>query len=172
MRNPSCPNTQAREGSSPRLRGTLRTGRERARTDGIIPALAGNTIAIVCSCRRSWDHPRACGEHYTYDSADINSMGSSPRLRGTLGFPCEVLGEFGIIPALAGNTAAPAARLQCAWDHPRACGEHLRPDSVTASVTGSSPRLRGTHYFTTGNLFHIGIIPALAGNTRRGQRQG
>ena len=71
---------------------------------GIIPAYAGNTDVLFAVDVLDWDHPRVCGEHYTYDSADITGMGSSPRMRGTprsCGMTC---GNSGIIPAYAGNT--------------------------------------------------------------------
>ncbi len=114
-----------------------------------------------------WDHPRACGEHLADSSHSDSLMGSSPRLRGTHvdGFP--VVFDRGIIPALAGNTAKPRRSWSYSWDHPRACGEHSVSVSNADRFRGSSPRLRGT---LAGLLLirqNLGIIPALAGNTRR-----
>ena len=56
--------------------------------------------------------------------------------------------EIGIIPALAGNTSHKSLIVSHAWDHPRACGEH--DDGVDDSIEalGSSPRLRGTPFFS------------------------
>ena len=50
-------------------------------------------------------------------------------------------------------------------DHPRVCGEHADCIVSCAADLGSSPRMRGT-LFWTGNLRTTrGIIPAYAGNT-------
>ena len=152
-------------GSSPRLRGTRNTSHSRRCTRGIIPALAGNTN--VCSPRMRYrrDHPRACGEHTSTFKNFSTGPGSSPRLRGTLPWvgPCGV--GYGIIPALAGNTAIGRASLSMIGDHPRACGEHIRNVNDYAFELGSSPRLRGTPALVHDREIHRGIIPALAGNT-------
>ena len=70
-------------GSSPRLRGTRRAEGGRGHEDGIIPALAGNTGIPRRLRLRTWDHPRACGEHLTDTPPHPCTRGSSPRLRGT-----------------------------------------------------------------------------------------
>ena len=90
------------------------------------------------------DHPRACGEH-GIDARYLElTLGSSPRLRGTLQRICNWNNVFGIIPALAGNI------VPCAVAS-RACA-------------GSSPRLRGTLSKFGLPVRLRGIIPALAGN--------
>ena len=71
----------------------------------------------------------------------------------------------GIIPAHAGNTCLPFAVRYLRWDHPRACGEHLRPVTLAVSVLGSSPRMRGTRRLALADRALDGIIPAHAGNT-------
>ena len=93
-----------REGSSPRLRGTLIRRMVHPAHDGIIPALAGNTHSRPCPMADGGDHPRACGEHSAWKSPPRISPGSSPRLRGTRGFNQRYPPHAGIIPALAGNT--------------------------------------------------------------------
>ena len=111
-------------GSSPRLRGTLAGTASNAAFGGIIPALAGNTLVTVAAVWVSWDHPRACGEHYTEKGIANRQAGSSPRLRGTQGTCAPPQPRLGIIPALAGNTGYGSTAIICTWDHPRACGEH------------------------------------------------
>ena len=91
-------------GSSPRLRGTLAISRSGDVRPGIIPALAGNTRAVITQCPLTWDHPRACGEHAIVHGTGIEYAGSSPRLRGTQVILYRELVRLGIIPALAGNT--------------------------------------------------------------------
>ncbi len=111
---------------------------------GIIPALAGNTSRTIRTATRTWDHPRACGEHYVGGGDRANLEGSSPRLRGTPKH-ADPQGRFGgIIPALAGNTTAYASIHHTCKDHPRACGEHEPKEGDRFTATGSSPRLRGT----------------------------
>ena len=153
-------------GSSPRLRGTLLPSLLAVCFAGIIPALAGNTACACCCHSISRDHPRACGEHVSLMARIWRSMGSSPRLRGTLGLDQPEHHRPGIIPALAGNTVAYATTLAKTWDHPRACGEHDHTCTMPPRRTGSSPRLRGTPSWLGRVHADVGIIPALAGNTR------
>ena len=154
------------QGSSPRLRGTPASGYLAAAGDGIIPALAGNTSSRPHWTATRWDHPRACGEHSEGVVRLPSMMGSSPRLRGTLRVAQTRGGRIGIIPALAGNTLGRLLCLRRWRDHPRACGEHVGVDLQSACAQGSSPRLRGTRETDSNFNTKIGIIPALAGNTR------
>ena len=136
---------QGSSGSSPRLRGTPSDLFMSASLIGIIPALAGNTIACLSVIARRRDHPRACGEHLSDFPLLSLVLGSSPRLRGTL---------------------SPTTRISnVARDHPRACGEHAFLRRLTRSCPGSSPRLRGTPSTCLSTWWTPGIIPALAGNT-------
>ena len=153
-------------GSSPRLRGTRDRRERHVANQGIIPALAGNTIGPCVRARRGRDHPRACGEHPAWFPFLCLLLGSSPRLRGTLEFFAHGVFSFGIIPALAGNTLSLSCFGLIRWDHPRACGEHAARLIMLSIVLGSSPRLRGTPRRTACGATASGIIPALAGNTR------
>ena len=96
--------SSSRVGSSPRLRGTPDGGWAAYPVPGIIPALAGNTLSMYHAARLYWDHPRACGEHDMEVITALETLGSSPRLRGTHVGHAEVGQCLGIIPALAGNT--------------------------------------------------------------------
>ena len=72
-----------------------------------------------------------------------------------------------IIPALAGNTRMPILTPCSGTDHPRSRGEyHIHMIRMPAS-TGSSPLSRGIPMQLRRNIISGGIIPALAGNTRR-----
>ena len=86
-------------------------------------------------------------------------------MRGTLCVSTAIRPANGIIPALAGNTAAVGRRRRGDWDHPRACGEHIVLLRFVGGYQGSSPRLRGTLQWVDGSSIQCGIIPALAGNT-------
>ena len=90
--------------------------------------------------------------------------GSSPRVRGTAYGAPDVATREGIIPARAGNSYARQIVDSMVGDHPRACGEQSRSMVQRHSLTGSSPRVRGTVPWRTRNLVQYGIIPARAGN--------
>ena len=66
-------------------------------------------------------------------------------MRGTPYTRVSVSGNVGIIPAYAGNTGKQSDILYLCRDHPRVCGEHLRKACFRGGLTGSSPRMRGTH---------------------------
>ena len=152
-------------GSSPRMRGTLRRAFRKFRRLGIIPAYAGNTQP-VSPCRQcNRDHPRVCGEHDPLVPSVCDVLGSSPRMRGTLGRRVVGLCLVGIIPAYAGNTTARNASTKAKRDHPRVCGEHRPEHHIVPVLRGSSPRMRGTLQPHAGKVGKRGIIPAYAGNT-------
>ena len=92
-------------------------------------------------------------------------MGSSPRLRGTQYKSGLQLVHSRFIPASAGNTSHPSSILYIRSVHPRVCGEHPSTRTLTASINGSSPRLRGT--LAIPEILHPAkrFIPASAGNT-------
>ena len=81
-----------------------------------------------------------------------------------------------LIPARAGKTCP------CRWHflrvaaHPRACGENSRAASIGATLSGSSPRVRGKRPRAPCPERQGGLIPARAGKTpitdleRRGPR--
>ena len=152
-------------GSSPRMRGTPKSGSIDAPAAGIIPAYAGNTAWFDAGGARQGDHPRVCGEHLAETIRAILQQGSSPRMRGTRGERIRQSHGLGIIPAYAGNTYF-LRRWHCPpWDHPRVCGEHGSVNEVLDGAKGSSPRMRGTPNESRQPADHAGIIPAYAGNT-------
>src|SRR5690606_25695571 len=131
----------------------------------LIPALAGNTARPRGGARRWPAHPRARGEHSSFNEGRPASVGSSPRSRGTLAVPTSGEVEQRLIPALAGNTgprARPRARSSA---HPRARGEHVCLGDERALQVGSSPRSRGTRTSCWRSPTGPRLIPALAGNT-------
>ena len=148
------------------MRGTPDFVIVKATQGGIIPAYAGNTFCKRIRCFGTRDHPRVCGEHCQTVIQTRQSVGSSPRMRGTPGLNRPTKRSCGIIPAYAGNTIINSPYNQERRDHPRVCGEHSRSTRCCRPSTGSSPRMRGTrrngHYSRGG----YGIIPAYAGNTQ------
>ena len=152
-------------GSSPRMRGTQRQSFCCDLRIGIIPAYAGNTMAVMFSSMEVRDHPRVCGEHWFRPAGDCTIQGSSPRMRGTPRYKALGNSMAGIIPAYAGNTWLRSIKTCRARDHPRVCGEHLIDSSLLAACFGSSPRMRGTPACCRMRVTRSWIIPAYAGNT-------
>ena len=153
------------DGSSPRVRGTLRNAFRIYRKRRFIPAGAGNTASRAGPRRGSTVHPRGCGEHVGCCIRAGRMNGSSPRVRGTRGGDTidEAVGRF--IPAGAGNT-----RGQCGCGrrrpvHPRGCGEHVQQGRAGGADVGSSPRVRGTQQVVEHGRAARRFIPAGAGNT-------
>ena len=70
-------------GSSPRMRGSLRTVQQAMTLSGIIPAHAGLTIQLSNRLHSVGDHPRACGAHLLDNLSIRWRRGSSPRMRGS-----------------------------------------------------------------------------------------
>ena len=93
------------------------------------------------------------------------TLGSSPRARGTRNAVFSAFRPCGIIPACAGNTGIKIRYTTLAGDHPRVRGEHMYVSVETVFVVGSSPRARGTRGRQHVHCGLAGIIPACAGNT-------
>ena len=70
-------------GSSPRVRGTERQGRQQTGESRFIPACAGNRRPGIPLRRPPPVHPRVCGEQRAGVDRAIAEGGSSPRVRGT-----------------------------------------------------------------------------------------
>ena len=152
------------------MQGTRPCLAKAVRSNGIIPAYAGNTWGSS-RCRQSpGDHPRVCGEHLGSSATSKNEKGSSPRMRGTRHHHQFITPEERIIPAYAGNTNEIRSGRPYGRDHPRVCGEHNGQNVGTISVVGSSPRMRGTLNGKFDPQSGSGIIPAYAGNTQRRKR--
>ncbi len=147
------------------MRGTQSNMLFARKTDGIIPAHAGNTAPWFVAGCSAGDHPRTCGEHPTTSGALGGDSGSSPHMRGTLQRSTQRHQSAGIIPAHAGNTTHETRFVQRARDHPRTCGEHRINVNQLIKRKGSSPHMRGTRRVCLQKEVCLGIIPAHAGNT-------
>ena len=137
-------------GSSPRVRGTRPASWGSASWRGFIPACAGNSGSRRRGCGRWPVHPRVCGE--------------LPR-----DAPAALPGQR-FIPACAGNSTVSVNEPMKVSVHPRVCGELCQRPCATASRSGSSPRVRGTHQRDDGAGDLRRFIPACAGNSRRPRR--
>ena len=90
-------------GSSPRLRGTVRSVVGDRVDNRFIPAPAGNGIGELACGPLCPVHPRACGERSVVVRLAKLPAGSSPRLRGTAAARCRPDRSGRFIPAPAGN---------------------------------------------------------------------
>ena len=132
-----------KRGSPPRMRGKGHAVVSLAHIAGITPAHAGKSTRWSRSCRRWWDHPRACGEKRSLLNMGFDGKGSPPRMRGK-GFPFvnRVL-AVGITPAHAGKSGLHDLSKYNNEDHPRACGEKTAAAVIHMRSQGSPPRMRG-----------------------------
>ena len=157
--------TAGQSGSSPRVRGKLVRVLGRVALGRIIPARAGQTVALLSAANAPPDHPRACGANPPRMASANRGGGSSPRVRGKLHrFPLRSF-RVRIIPARAGQTDAYRIDDYEHPDHPRACGANGQHHTTPGSATGSSPRVRGKLDPAHVYALYRRIIPARAGQT-------
>ncbi len=155
-------------GSSPRVRGTVRADPLRSEGPRFIPACAGNGLHPVDVCPDASVHPRVCGERIIRETNQVETLGSSPRVRGTAGDRIPPRLHHRFIPACAGNGIRTSAGSPSEAVHPRVCGERASSVEIGIAYSGSSPRVRGTDI--VGGVAADGdrFIPACAGNGRSG----
>ena len=165
-RSPS-PNTARNLGSSPRWRGRPDDPDVAVRDRGLIPALAGTTTWAWPSARGARAHPRVGGDDCAIAHGVAQAVGSSPRWRGRRPGARLRHHRRRLIPALAGTTSASTSSPTKPRAHPRVGGDD-RPHTPQARRTpGSPPRWRGRQAHRVVLLGPVGLIPALAGTTRR-----
>ena len=131
-------------GSSPRVRGTPAARVAHPGSDRFIPACAGNAGTGGQLSGEHPVHPRVCGERRVRTTQVATLVGSSPRVRGTLGERRGVALHQRFIPACAGNAIMPRLTAIGRPVHPRVCGERRPAPVQLESQPGSSPRVRGT----------------------------
>ena len=110
----------------------------------IIPAYAGNTLPKVLAILTNWDHPRVCGGTLAYFRIEGRYWGSSPRMRGTLMQPSENDDMVGSSPRMRGTLAQSSRAASRRRDHPRACGNTL-PAQMNSFCSWDHPRACGEH---------------------------
>ena len=152
-------------GSSPRMRGKPTACRRSAARMRIIPAHAGQTVSNSSRTSARSDHPRACGANPALSVMTAAPAGSSPRMRGKLGFGFDSFRQRRIIPAHAGQTSRTPTPTPTVSDHPRACGANAAAGRIRTLRRGSSPRMRGKQGGRRKLEREIRIIPAHAGQT-------
>ena len=156
-------------GSSPRVRGTGPQNRIHYPRRRFIPARAGNSRGDHRRHGRAAVHPRACGEQASSTLPSSPVSGSSPRVRGTVGYAALASLVRRFIPARAGNSKWHCHRHPCSAVHPRACGEQAFMLPSKSISNGSSPRVRGTGVERVERQSLQRFIPARAGNSCYGR---
>ena len=154
------------------MRGTLFSLVVECQLKGLIPTYAGNTSCGDEVSVFDGAHPHVCGEHFWTVKESSSTLGSSPRMRGTLRFRVDRFTVDGLIPTYAGNTRLRRRRAGRRRAHPHVCGEHFCAPSTGWADPGSSPRMRGTPNLPSGVTESQGLIPTYAGNTCRGRGDG
>ena len=154
-----------RAGSSPRMWGTLIASSLRPQYIRFIPTHVGNTLPSYIKSGNESVHPHACGEHnFTFFTGKY-SIGSSPRMWGTL-FPCILRTHASrFIPTHVGNTDLNPQPGLTQPVHPHACGEHPSGKPFFPVHLGSSPRMWGTLLRRAHALPLFRFIPTHVGNT-------
>ena len=112
-------------------------------------------------------HPRVCGERVDAMGAPVAYYGSSPRVRGTGLLYRDSVFQRRFIPACAGNGPAGPPLPEVDPVHPRVCGERSTARPRRMAGSGSSPRVRGTVFFSLIVNTIYRFIPACAGNGPR-----
>ena len=159
----AVPADYSNPGPSPRVRGNRRRGPRRCRCSGSIPACAGNPPNALRTKVESGVHPRVCGETRREDYVPQIVQGPSPRVRGNRRAGHRVDAVVGSIPACAGKPVHRRPLARAAGVHPRVCGETPRVATVSATLTGPSPRVRGNRRAGSDGRRSHGSIPACAG---------
>ena len=112
-----------RNGSSPRLWGTLQDKPPNCPEFRFIPTLVGNSVSRASAIALEAVHPHACGELSGQPPRVCMCTGSSPRLWGTQdAHPCPGNSPR-FIPTLVGNSPTPMVEIYRSTVHPHACGE-------------------------------------------------
>ena len=106
------------------MRGKLNNACGMDDIDRITPADAGKTFWRYSALSVSPDHPRGCGENFSFCVFVCPPHGSPPRMRGKPGQDEMSDTELRITPADAGKTDSSLWYFLVAQDHPRRCGEN------------------------------------------------
>ena len=178
--------TQRNLGSSPRMWGTPVDRSVVRAVCRFIPTHVGNTAGRYSGEANLAVHPHACGEHIWTVPVKPESIGSSPRMWGTLVVNTLIKICPRFIPTHVGNTGPSpyfpspnsvhphacgehtplvALAVEICPVHPHACGEHSYSSELIGGSAGSSPRMWGTPNSSACHTDSSRFIPTHVGNT-------
>ena len=109
------------------------------------------------------DHPHACGDKTVISVANASLPGSSPRVWGQVLRNDRKLIKDRIIPTRVGTRNNKNCPRRNFWDHPHACGDKAKRNSLNLTSLGSSPRVWGQEHYETVFNRNLGIIPTRVG---------
>ena len=147
------------------MRGKVSEARRGWSVGGITPAYAGKSATGATSSIVKKDHPRLCGEKFSFLDTARRAVGSPPPMRGkgkTVHLFCS---GYRITPAYAGKSLNAPLGQGVLQDHPRLCGEKCRQLDLWGMPEGSPPPMRGKGHLSSLRLLVAGITPAYAGKS-------
>ena len=154
------------DGSSPRVRGTLRVAFRAGASARFIPARAGNARARRRRFNSHPVHPRACGERSMRYLQQLAASGSSPRVRGTIHNRINHVLRYRFIPARAGNALIRPTGAVGHSVHPRACGERHGFALIVARGHRFIPARAGNARAPVSSARHGAVHPRACGERR------
>ena len=152
-------------GSSPLVRGGLADLARAGSGDRLIPARAGRTSDLGCLRGLHSAHPRSCGADSGTRHAPSACRGSSPLVRGGPESVAAHVCKHRLIPARAGRTWSARIPTGTRSAHPRSCGADHTGRAAIATLSGSSPLVRGGRDRSRRRRPDRRLIPARAGRT-------
>ena len=152
-------------GSSPCVWGQDNTKASRTLYKRIIPMRVGTSLLTARQCRLRRDHPHACGDKSTNNNRSIYTKGSSPCVWGQEKDKHGCESSRRIIPMRVGTSLPTITVPFTQKDHPHACGDKKKINTVANQAEGSSPCVWGqvTRYLHLRNGSRI--IPMRVGTS-------
>ena len=156
------------QGLSPRVRGNRLAQFDGAAHFRSIPACAGEPVIRCWASSRREVYPRVCGGTCHQSPGSSWVSGLSPRVRGNHLLYQAPGGEWGSIPACAGEPCH-FQRRGCGQEvYPRVCGGTVDNPACQHCLQGLSPRVRGNPAQPVPGTRQPRSIPACAGEPPEG----
>ncbi len=137
-------NVEHLDGSSPRVWGTDPLTSTDPVMDRFIPTGVGNGEMLAGNPSQLPVHPHGCGERVIVFSVNGLTIGSSPRVWGTVSSRKTLPATMRFIPTGVGNGKLIAGNPSQLPVHPHGCGERRPSAWLPCRRLGSSPRVWGT----------------------------
>ena len=150
-------------GLSPRVRGNHSPAGPTSSGCRSIPACAGEPRSQPDFRSAFKVYPRVCGGTRKQRAVVIPGPGLSPRVRGNHTLRRGQRHVFWSIPACAGEPSPWRPTTGGSRVYPRVCGGTIALQSALTDGRGLSPRVRGNLDLCAVGRYHVGSIPACAG---------
>ena len=150
-------------GLSPRVRGSRLVFHRHRREDRSIPACAGEPSSGAFDFSAYQVYPRVCGGACFVWGNTEQTIGLSPRVRGSRNFGSLRRESQRSIPACAGEPVSFMLFALPSKVYPRVCGGAESALLVSSMFEGLSPRVRGSRNRSDTRAIYPWSIPACAG---------